>query len=391
LRRDPERYGAAGRSADRPADHRQLPHRALIVHDPRALLYRRQTLTDRKPTIDDVAALSGVGRTTVSRVLNDGPNVSAKVRDRVLTAVATLGYQVNIQARFLAGGNSRTLALICAADVENEPNSYYQAALEVGALRACAPLGFHLVIHSVVQTRPDLADEIVQLAADSRATGAMLTPPFSDDPALVQRLEKAGCAVVCISPGPLAHDAAPAVGMDDEAAGYALTQALLDLGHRRFGFIKGLEHHLSAEERYRGTLRALADHGLDGAAIVAVRGNFTFKSGKDRLPDLLAATPPPTAIICANDDTAVGALFATHQLGLNVPADLSIASFDDTPVSALVWPPLTTIHQPIQRMSQRAVEILVDRLKANSKPGATALEYLPFTLMIRQSTAAPAA
>ena len=352
-----------------------------------------EKLTHRKPTIDDVAALSGVGRTTVSRVLNDGPNVSAKMRARVLHAVETLGYQVNVQARFLAGGTARTIALICAADVENEPNSYYQSALEVGALRACAPLGFHLVIHSVVQTRPDLADEIVQLIEDSRSSGAIRTPPFSDDLALVRRLEKAGRAVVCISPGPQTHGSAPAVGMDDEAAGFALATALLALGHRRFGFIKGLEHHLSAEQRYRGTVQALAAYGLNEGVITSVRGNFTFKGGKESMPSILAADPRPTAVICANDDTAVGALFAAHELGVTVPADLSIASFDDTPVSALVWPPLTTIHQPIQRMSQRAVEILVDRLTANGKGqagGSAPMEFLPFSLMTRQSTAAPA-
>jgi LacI family transcriptional regulator len=326
-------------------------------------------------------------------VLNDGPNVSAKMRERVLSAVETLGYQVNVQARFLAGGTSRTLALICAHDVENEPNSYYQAALEVGALRACAPLGFNLVIHSVVQTRPDLVDTIVQLIEDSRSSGALLTPPFSDDLALVRRLEKAGRGVVCISPGPQTHGAAPGVGMDDEAAGFALAQALIALGHRRFGFIKGLEHHLSAEQRYRGTVRALEASGLDETAIVSARGNFTFKGGKDGMPVILAGDPRPTAVICANDDTAVGALFATHEMGLTVPADVSIASFDDTPLSGIVWPPLTTIHQPIQRMSQRAVEILVDRLTTNGKGQggqAAPMEYLPFALMTRQSTAAPA-
>lgn len=349
-------------------------------------------LTDRKPTIDDVAALSGVGRTTVSRVLNDGPNVSARMRARVLEAVRTLGYQVNVQARFLAGGNSRTLALICACDVENEPNSYYQGALEVGALRACAPLGFHLVIHSVVQTKPHHANEIVHLVEDSRASGALLTPPFSDDLALVRRLEKAGRAVVCISPGPRTRGAAPAVGMDDEAAGFALAEALLALGHRRFGFIQGLAHHLSAEERYRGTVRAVAAAGLAESAIATARGNFTFKGGKDGMAAILNGHSRPTAVICANDDTAVGALFAAHELGLTVPTDISIASFDDTPLSGIVWPPLTTIHQPIQKMTQRAVEILAERLTSGGEGGGQGapMEYLPFALMTRRSTAAPA-
>ncbi len=351
----------------------------------------RGKLSVRRPTINDVAALSGVGRGSVSRVLNDGPNVSARLRQRVLKAVEDLGYQVNVQARSLAGGMARLLTLICASDINSEPNSYYQSALEVGALRACAGLGFHLATHMVTQGSGDHIDEICALIEESRPIATVLTPPFSDDRALLDRIEKI-TRVVCISPGPQMKDVVYGVAMDDEAAGFAVTEALIALGHRRFGFIQGLERHVSAEGRYRGALNALAAHGLGPEQMVARRGNFTFRAGRDLLPELLEAPLRPTAIICGNDDTAVGALFAAHQIGLRVPADLSIASFDDTPVSALVWPPLTTIRQPLQEMAQRAVELVAERLKANgfAMPPPT-IEYLPFTLIERGTTAPPPA
>ncbi|MDP1026706.1 LacI family DNA-binding transcriptional regulator [Sphingomonas sp. KR1UV-12] len=345
-------------------------------------------MTKRKPTIDDVARLSGVARATVSRVLNGGPNVSERMRVRVQDAVASLGYQVNLQARYLAGGGNPAVLLILSSDTESEPNSYYQAALEIGALRVCAQAGLELVTHTLVQTRDGVDDRIVELVEDSRCTGVIVTPPFSDRLALVDALRRTGVAVVRISPGVVHEGDAPGVGMDDEAAGFALTRHLIAAGHTRFGFIKGLAEHLSAEQRHRGALRALDEAGLDAHAMVAVRGNFTFKAGVDLLPDLVASPIAPTAIICANDDMAVGALFAAHRAGMDVPGDLSLASFDDTPVSALVWPPLTTVHQPIQEMSARAVQIIAAARTAGAGGGATA-EFLPFTIVDRASVAAP--
>jgi LacI family transcriptional regulator len=330
-----------------------------------------------------------VARTTVSRVLNGGPNVSDKVRERVSAAVAALGYQVNVQARFLAGGGNRTVLLIFSSDVESEPNSYYQSALEIGALRSAAQLGFELVTHNVVHKAPDAEARILQLVEDSRCTGVILTPPFSDNSSLAGALMARQHALVCISPGP-SGPGVPSVSMDDEAAGFDIAQHLLDLGHRRFGFIKGLAEHKSAERRFDGALRALGAAGLPESAMASVRGDFTFKAGVDLLPDLIALDPRPTAIICANDDTAVGALFSAHKLHLDVPDDLSIASFDNTPVSGLVWPPLTTVHQPIQEMSARAIHI-IEELRRPTPPATapTMRELMPHAIVERASTAAP--
>lgn len=343
-------------------------------------------MTARKPTIDDVARLSGLARATVSRVLNDGPNVSERSRTRVLEAVATLGYQVNLQARYLAGGRNRSVLLILASDTESEPNSYYQSALEIGALRVCMQTGMELVTHTLQQTRDDVTARLVELVEDSRCSGVILTPPFSDRVDLIAGLKQTGTVIVRISPAADEPGGIPGVGMDDEAAGHALAGYLIALGHRRFGFIQGLAEHLSAEQRYRGALRALGEAGLDEGAMRAERGNFTFKAGVDLLPGLVERADPPTAIICANDDTAVGALFAAHRAGIDVPGDLSLASFDDTPVSALVWPPLTTVHQPIQRMSARAVQIIAEALTAGGQV-ATGAERLPFSIVERGSVA----
>lgn len=339
-----------------------------------------------KPTIDDVAALSGVARTTVSRVLNNGPNVRPEVRARVLEAVEKLQYKVNAQARFLAGGRSQLLALVHASDLDAEPNSYYYSGLELGALRACAPAGFQLLMHGVNQHSLDRTQKISAFVASRRCDGVILTPPFSDDPALHEALMRLNIAHVAVSPGDNLRTQIAGVGMDDEVAGYEITRYLLGLGHRRFAFLQGLESHASAESRFAGYRRALTEAGLSAEAMATARGNFTFRSGADQSVGLLKAPDRPTALICANDDMATGALFAAHRMGLTLPADLSVVGFDDTPVSEVVWPPLTTIHQPIRQIGARAVEKLIEVLNG-TESNESGFEVVPHRLVVRESAA----
>ncbi|ADU12741.1 LacI family DNA-binding transcriptional regulator [Asticcacaulis excentricus] len=339
-----------------------------------------------KPTIDDVAALSGVARTTVSRVLNNGPNVRPEVRARVLEAVEKLQYKVNAQARFLAGGRSQLLALLHASDLDAEPNSYYYSGLELGALRACAPAGFQLLMHAVNQHSLDRTQKICAFLASRRCDGVILTPPYSDDPVLHEALLRLNIAHVAVSPGDNLRTQVAGVGMDDEVAGYEITRYLLGLGHRRFAFLQGLESHASAESRFAGYRRALIEAGLSAEAMATARGNFTFRSGADQSIGLLKAPDRPTALICANDDMATGALFAAHRMGLTLPADLSVVGFDDTPVSEVVWPPLTTIHQPIRQIGARAVEKLIDVLNG-TESNESGFEVVPHRLIVRESAA----
>lgn len=342
-------------------------------------------LTVKKPTIDDVARESGVGRTTVSRVLNGGPNVRDEVRQRVLRAVEALNYRVNPQARSLAGGTGRMLALILASDLEAEPNSFYASALELGALRECLSLGYQLLTRHVPQQSPDRQQQVLDLMLNQRCQGAILTPPFADDPALIEQIQRQGIHVVTISPGGPGRALADGVGIDDEAGGYDIARHLLSLGHRRFGFIGGIEGHLSAEQRFDGLKRAMLEYGLDPRDIQKVRGDFTFRSGTMLTTQLLDASHPPTALICANDDMAAGALSTAHSRGLDVPGDLSITGFDDTPVSEIVWPPLTTVHQPLKDMGRQAVLTLAERLTGTAGESGWGFTVMPHAVISRRS------
>lgn len=338
-----------------------------------------------KPTIDDVAALAGVARTTVSRVLNNQPNVRQEVRRKVMEAVEKLGYRVNLQARNLAGRKALRIALIHASDFDSEPNSYFSSALELGATRAGARLGAQVIVHVINQSDPGASAEIVARLRDDQCDGAIVTPPFSDDAQLLRTLDGLGVGVVCIAGGEPAAHLAKVLGIDDYRAGYDVGAHLVAEGRRKFGFIKGLQHHASAETRFDGFLAALRDAGLEPDAVAAMRGNFTFRSGLECAQEFLKDGQGVDALVCANDDMAAGALLAAHKAGLRIPQDIAITGFDDTPVSEIVWPPLTTIHQPLRRMGARAVEYLAHLSEAGEKlqPGR---EIVAHQLVIRDSS-----
>ena len=344
-----------------------------------------------RPTIDDVAALAGVGRATVSRALNDQANVSAKMRERVMRAVAALDYRVNPQARSLASRSGNALALINCTALDAEPNSYYFAALELGALRAAAVSGFTVSTFNIDVDDPQRSAKVIELFESGRSAGLILAPPLSDDPALAAELIARGCPVVCISPSDEVRALVPGVGFDEEAAGKEIAQHVLAHGHRRFGYLLGIEGHLSAEKRFAGFLAALREAGLGREVVTSLRGDFSFRSGVELAEVLLDGADRPTALVCANDDMAVGALFTANRRHLAVPGELSIVGFDDAPISGHIWPPLTTVHQPIRRIAARAVENLVEAVMRG--PGAAEqprFESIAYHVVVRESVASVA-
>lgn len=337
-----------------------------------------------KPTIDDVAALAGVGRASVSRVLNHQPNVREELRERVMRAVAMLGYRVNLQARHLAGRRAKRIGLIHASDFDTEPNSYFDSALELGATRGSANEGVQLITHFINQNDPGAAAEIISRMRDDQCDGAILTPPFADSAELVRALAAIDCRTVCIAAGPETQALAASVGIDDRRAGFDIGTHLLSLGHRNFGFVKGLLGHVSAGGRFDGFIDALAGAGLAETQVLQERGNFTFRSGIECAQRLFAATTRITALVCANDDMAAGALLAAHKAGLRIPEDIAITGFDDTPVSEIVWPPLTTIHQPLRRIGERAVQLMCELIDGGETQPRR--EIVAHDLVVRDSS-----
>jgi LacI family transcriptional regulator len=201
-------------------------------------------VTRRKSTIDDVARAAGVARVTVSRVLNNGENVRPETRERVQRAVEELGYSVNVQARALASGSGRQVMLIHAHNPEREPNSYYDAGLELGALRACSSLGYDLVTRAIDPDGDDPSRLLSSIVERERPAGIIVSPPLSDDAELLTAARRAGVQIVGISAGERARSVISAVGIDDRKGGRSIGEHLISLGHRRLGFVKGPSDHL---------------------------------------------------------------------------------------------------------------------------------------------------
>lgn len=338
----------------------------------------------RNSTIDDVAEAAGVARVTVSRVLNNGGNVRPETCERVRRAMEMLGYSVNYQARALASGTSRQIMLIHSHSPELEPNSYYNAGLELGALRGCSSLGFDLVTRAVDPTDENRLRLLAAIVERERPAGLILSPPLSDEIELIETVRQARVHVVAVSAGEETRPSVLAVGIDERAAGREIGRHLTSLGHRRVGFIKGPAKHRAAALRYDGFVDALHEAGIDGQPCT-VDGDFTFKSGVEAADLLLHDENRVTAIGCANDDMAAGAMLSLHRAGLEIPRAISVVGFDDTPMSEIVWPPLTTIRQPIKDLSERAVHLLVDHRSSKQAHHET----LPFQLIVRESTAPP--
>jgi len=334
----------------------------------------------RKPaSIYDVAKRAGVSIKTVSRVVNRQPNVSATAQERVLEAVEALSYRPNFFARGLASERSLLIGLLY-----DNPSESYMASVQIGALRRCREDGYHLIIEQLSAQDPNLGEAVRALAVQSKLHGMILTPPLCDAPAVVEALKAEHVPFVRIAPERALHDI-PSVSIDDHAAAREMTAYLIGLGHRRIGFVKGHPDHGAAHARFEGYRAALKQAGLPFAEELCVQGYFSYQSGMEAGLVLLSLKNRPTAIFASNDDMAAAVLAASQRFHLKLPSQLSVAGFDDSLVAQVVWPPLTTVRQPIKEMAAAAVSILVQK----PMEGAPQERRLDHELIVRQSTAPP--
>lgn len=328
-------------------------------------------------TMKDVADAAGVSLKTVSRVLNNEPYVTDDIRTLVRKAAQKLNYRPSAVARALAGKRSNQIALLY-----DNPSPYYAYEVQMGALERCREDGFRLIFHPCDANSPDLEHSVIDLVEENHIEGLILTPPISDNQDLVKALGDRAIALVLIAPGRRVPDVA-AVTMDDYAASFAMTEYLIGLGHREIGFISGPSSHQAARNRLYGYRRALDANGIAEDDSLVVPGTFDYTSGRVACAALLDGDRKPSAIFASNDDMAAGAMAVAHERGIGIPADLSIAGFDDTNLAQMVWPPLTTVHQPVRDLASIAAEILISREKLRDASTRT----VDFEIMRRQSTA----
>jgi LacI family transcriptional regulator len=316
------------------ADAKPLPHRA---------------------TIRDVSRLAGVSIKSVSRVINNEKYVSAGTREKIEQAMAELRFQPSAAARALAGAGTQQIALIC-----DNPSPWYIFEVMAGIRHRCELNHVRLIAQPYDRNSANLVADIASLVDQAAPDGLILTPPACDHPQLLAFLVERRVPFVRIQPG-TQPDIASSVAIDNEQAAYDMTRHLLSLGHRRIGFIAGHEAYAVSGHRLSGYVRALSETGIGLNLTLVRQGDFAFETGSRAAEELLALDQPPTAIFASNDMMATGALATAHRLGIPVPGALSIAGFDDASFAPIVWPPLTTIHQPMRELAYAAADLLLER------------------------------
>ena len=329
-------------------------------------------------TIFDVAKLAGVSIKTVSRVVNNEPNVSQKTREKVNVAVEQLQYRPNSAARGLSAKKSFAIGLV----YENPEEFSYINAVINGAFSACEAENYSLLIKPTTVIDEEIAGDIRQFVAQAQLDGMILTAPIGDNAEVVAVLDSQRIPYASITPkNPPAESIT--IDCEDEQASFELATYLIEQGHRQIAFIKGHPDHWASGERFAGYERALMASGIELRPELIVQGYFDFASGRAAAASLLGLSDLPTVIVASNDAMASGVLYEAMERNIAVPRDLSVTGFDDTPMAAQMWPPLTTVRQPISQMADAAVRRLI--ASARGEDGQAMETRFKCELVIRSS------
>lgn len=335
----------------------------------------------RKPTQADVARLASVSQAVVSYVLSASPLVTipAPTRERVLAAAAELGYVPNSAARSLRTRKTMTIAGV----IPDITNPFYPA-FERGIQDVAEARGYDLATYNTDGLAAK-EQKSLRFVREGRVDGLIMTP-FHITPADLAPLLEVGVNAVMLSGD---HETWSAHGIDsvsianEQAAREAVTY-LLDRGHHRVGMIAGVAGTPPREGRVRGYLRALNEHGIAREPLLIRSGDYTETGGMQGMRELLRLPATPTAVFCANDLLALGAMAALREAGVRVPDDLAVVGFDDIPAARFVTPALTTVAQFPEQLGRRAAAMLFDRLDG-SVTGPGRAETAVHELIVRQS------
>jgi len=342
----------------------------------------------KKATLSDIAATIGVAPMTVSRVVNGTGYVSDETREKVMTAVRKMSYRPNGVARNLKRQRTDTVGLVLG-DISNP----YSTELANAVREVLSVRGYNLFIciseHSAkedITAFESLVDHNVDgiiVATRSNAEG---------DEHLLEIVD--GDMPVVVVGRDFHHDQVDFVSADNLTGGFEATRHLIDLGHRRIGFIGATLNNKGSLKRLQGYLNALEAHDIDiDERLITGRrdtssevpGYSTERMGYEGMKRLLSLPKRPTAVFARNDFTAVGAMTAIKEAGLSIPKDLAIVGFDDIPLAVHTVPPLTTVRQPMRLQGQLAAEMLVSRI-AGKEPRQRIERILNCELIIREST-----
>lgn len=342
----------------------------------------------RSVTIKHVAADAGVSLQTVSRVINNEPNVRPAMKERVQASIDKLGYVPSIAAQRMSGSRSYLILAIndrerTISDWQARQGSDWVDQMLLGGMLKSAEHGYRMIFELIDTHSDHVERELGAAIAALQPDGIILTPPHSENPQITGLLVARGIPFARI--GSKACGPGIAITMGDEHSARMATQHLIALGHRRIGFIAGSEEYSLSQWRTDGWAEAMAAAGLATEGLM-VRGDFGYASGAVATERLLQQPDRPTAIIASSDQMALAALDTAGAQGLAVPDDLSLVSFDNSPLVRFARPQLTAIDQPIAAAFAKAVDLLIHH---RDGPPLDQPVELASELVQRASTAPP--
>lgn len=327
-------------------------------------------------TIIEIAERAGVSMKTVSRVLNNEPNVREATRDKVKKAASELNYQPNFFARSLASNRSFVIA-----HFHDNPSPDYLEKVYLGVHQVCRSSGYFAVMEPLSAPYTESARDYLDRF---KIDGVILSPPISDNLALIDLLKEREIPIVRISPRNN-HELSSYAYIDDTVATKKITDHLIELGHKRIAFIAGPADHGASHRREAGFHHATESAGLNLNHCPVVQGDFSVRSGFDAAGQILSDKAAVTAIVASNDDMAVGVVMAAMQRGLDVPNDISVTGFDGSRLGDIIWPQLTTVRQPVEEMAASVTSMLLKEIVTKNVEKTAArfdVEYL-----VRSTTA----
>jgi LacI family fructose operon transcriptional repressor len=324
-------------------------------------------------TIKDVAEAAGVSTATVSRVLSNKPYVRSEIRDRVLTAVTDLDYQMNMAARNLRSNQSSTIGLI-VSDIRNPYFTGVSRAVEDSAYQA----GLHLFLCNTDE-QVDKESIYLGVMAAENVSGVIFSPTAHSATHLnTLNLDRPVVIIDRVAQG----DTVDMVLIDNVKAGYQLTEHLIQNGYRRLGGIFS-KKNITGQQRYEGFEAALQAHGLEAAYVCYV--DAKGESGFEATMEMTESPDTVDAIVTTNSLLTAGAFRALRERGLRIPQDVALAGFDDTDWTTLVQPSITVIAQPTYDIGKTATELLLQRIAEPERPARKVI--LQGQLVVRDSTA----
>lgn len=331
---------------------------------------------DNEFSILEIAKLAGVSKTTVSRVINNRPDVNPETRKKVESIISAHDYYPNARAQAFSQQKNMTVGLVFPHDESYTFGNPYYAELMRGILGTAREKNYHVILSYFIN------DDCFMLVRQKKVDGLIILTPGSEHKAKLKELITLGTPVVSTS-RVSGFNNLHYVAVDEYDATCKIIEYLIALGHRRIGFIGGPKTLYSSISRMRGYRAVLKKHGIPFDQRVVSFGDTSIESGAKSMRQLLCVDKKPTAVFAGSDLMAIGAKHAIEEIGLRVPEDISLVSSDATQISDYLDAPLTTMKQPTYERGRLAIEMLVNMIEG--KPVESSI-MLPMDIVINKTT-----